>query len=167
MSWVQLYTRLAIANILLCLGEWHDQSVNPLIGGLLHYSELRLGVENGFVAIHTTGGTAYAVSSLVDALGWLKSAPVGCVVGAISTIGLIFKLQGRFGLEHCRVRLHSREATVSGPTTEICAFAMATGLARRSPLLAPTEMRRYLSARECLALSILDGTAHHQAVEPR
>ena len=156
-SWIHLQSRLANASILICLGEWHDKAVNPLLGGLLHYSELRLGVENGFVAIHTTGGTAYAVSSLVDALGWLKRSPVGCVVGAISTIGLIFKLNGRFGLEHCRVRLHSREANVSGPTTEICAYSMATCQARRYPLLAPASMRRYLTARECLALSILDG----------
>ena len=101
-NWVHLSTRLLVASIFVLVGEAGPRVVNPLIGGLLHYNELASSRHSGFIG----GGT--------HSLAWLADPPVACVLGSVSNVGLLLHLPSRYGLEHCRVRLHRLEASVMG-----------------------------------------------------
>lgn len=157
-SWVHIHLRLASTGTFLLLGECgSSKALNPLIGNLLHFTTLKTRYE-AFLAIHSIGGTVHAIASLADALAWLVQPPIGCVVGALSNVGLINQLPGRYGLKHCRIRLHRHETVVDGPTYAIVGYTAF--LMNRQPPLADLHAqgceRRYLTATECVALKILN-----------
>ena len=104
MLWVNILYRLAATGTFLLLGECNGQSMNQLVASLLHYSRStdasHLGDSRGFLAIHSVGGTVHALACLADTIAWLVIPPMGCVVGAVSNVGSLLQLPGRFGLEH-------------------------------------------------------------------
>ena len=142
MNWVHLSTRLLVASIFVLVGEAGPRVVNPLIGGLLHYNELASASSrhSGFIGLHS-------LASMADTLAWLADPPVACVLGSVSNVGLLLHLPSRYGLEHCRVRLHRLEASVMGRTSElICYTAFVQNRSGSTHL--PWFERRYLNARE-------------------
>ena len=146
-NWVHLSTRLLVASIFVLVGEAGPRVVNPLIGGLLHYNELASSRHSGFIGLHSIGGGTHSLASMADTLAWLADPPVACVLGSVSNVGLLLHLPSRYGLEHCRVRLHRLEASVMGRTSElICYTAFVQNRSGSTHL--PWFERRYLNARE-------------------
>ena len=148
-NWVHLSTRLLVASIFVLVGEAGPRVVNPLIGGLLHYNELASASSrhSGFIGLHSIGGGTHSLASMADTLAWLADPPVACVLGSVSNVGLLLHLPSRYGLEHCRVRLHRLEASVMGRTSElICYTAFVQNRSGSTHL--PWFERRYLNARE-------------------
>ena len=107
MNWVHLSTRLLVASIFVLVGEAGPRVVNPLIGGLASASSRH----SGFIGLHSIGGGTHSLASMADTLAWLADPPVACVLGSVSNVGLLLHLPSRYGLEHCRVRLHRLEAS--------------------------------------------------------
>ena len=120
-NWIHLYMRLAAASIFVLVGDAGPRTGNPLTAGLLHYNELAVA-SSGFMGLHSIGGSTHSLASVADTLAWLASPPVACVLGSISNVGLLFHLPGRYGLEHCRVRLHRNEVQIMGRTSELLGY---------------------------------------------
>ena len=145
-TWTHLFTRLAAAAIYMLVGETTARIVNPLIGSVVHYNELAGPVTTGFLVVHSVGGGSHSLVSVASTLSWVTTPPVACVLGALSNAGLLIHLPVRFGLEHCRVRLHRREAESSGRTGEVVAY-MNHRYRERHGYRSWSE-RRYLTASE-------------------
>lgn len=161
-NWIHLFMRLAAAAIFVLVGDAGPRTGNPLIAGLLHYNEMA-STTAGFMGLHSVGGNTYSLASVTDTLAWLASPPIACVLGSISNIGLLFHLPGRYGLEHCRIRLHRPEASVMGRTSELVGYAayIQNRLSASYGFVGPWFGQTYLNARECIGYGVLIGDTQY------
>ena len=84
------------------------------------------------------------------------------LLGVLSNLGGFLHLPDRYGLPHCRARIHRAECRVRGPSAGVIGFGSWVAARNLGRWKIGRLNGRYLCGEECIALNILNGITRRQ-----
>ena len=156
-TWVSLHLRLVLAGIYLWVSGSDAIGPNPLIGSLVHFGGAPRRASRTLLGLHVLGAPVGALVSLGDALIWIGAPPMLVLLGVLSNLGGFLHLPDRYGLPHCRARIHRAECRVRGPSAGVIGFGSWVAARNLGRWKIGRLNGRYLCGEECIALNILNG----------
>ena len=99
---------------------------------------------------------------LGDALIWIGAPPMLVLLGVLSNLGGFLHLPDRYGLPHCRARIHRAECRVRGPSAGVIGFGSWVAARNLGRWKIGRLNGRYLCGEECIALNILNDITRRQ-----
>ena len=161
-TWVALHLRLVLAGIYLWVSGSDAIGPNPLIGSLVHFGGAPRRASRTLLGLHVLGAPVGALVSLGDALIWIGAPPMLVLLGVLSNLGGFLHLPDRYGLPHCRARIHRAECRVRGPSAGVIGFGSWVAARNLGRWKIGRLNGRYLCGEECIALNILNGITRRQ-----
>ena len=162
-TWVALHLRLVLAGIYLWVSGSDAIGPNPLIGSLVHFGGAPRRASRTLLGLHVLGAPVGALVSLGDALIWIGAPPMLVLLGVLSNLGGFLHLPDRYGLPHCRARIHRAECRVRGPSAGVIGFGSWVAARNLGRWKIGRLNGRYLCGEECIALNILNGIIRRQS----